>query len=97
MILDNIAKRVISPVLEKAKDGLDEEAAKLLVWRGWYALRRCLGTEVDMASNPETAADALGNSTVVYKKHYQKRKEVHSSVRQALTEVGSRISSRMVN
>src|SRR6185437_16131125 len=42
--LDNLAKRVIRPTLDKAKEGLEQEQAELLTWKGWYSLRRFAGT-----------------------------------------------------
>src|SRR5262249_51856678 len=71
VILDNLAKRVIRPALEN----------KGLTWKGWYALRRFHGTQVRMHSNNETGAKALGNSKVVFDKHYLKPTEVLPDVR----------------
>ena len=75
VILDNLAKRVIRPVLEK----------KGLVWKGWYSLRRFLGTETRMhCDSSETTAKALGNTRAVADKHYVKPTEVLPDVRKAV-------------
>jgi integrase len=72
--LDNLAKRVIRPAL--LKTGLS--------WPGWYSLRRFHGTQVRMKSNIETAADAMGNTKEVAKKHYIKPAAVPPDVRRAV-------------
>ena len=74
VILDNLAKRGIRPILEKAK----------LTWKGWYALRRFHGTEVRMESNSDTGSKALGNSKEVFDKHYLKPTAVLPDVRKAV-------------
>jgi hypothetical protein len=77
VILDNLAKRVIRPTLEKAG----------LFWKGWYALRRFHGTEVRMHSDSsETSAKALGNSKAVADKHYIKPTAVLPHVRRAVND-----------
>jgi integrase len=77
LVLDNVAKRVIRPTLEKAG----------LVWKGWYSLRRFHGTQVRMnANSSETAAKALGNSKEVFDKHYSKPTAVLPDVRRAVNE-----------
>jgi integrase len=81
VILDNLAKRVIRPALEKAK-------AKL-TWKGWYSLRRFHGTQVRMHSNSETGAKALGNSKAVFDKHYLKPTAVLPDVRIAVDQAVS--------
>jgi len=75
VILDNLAKRAIRPTLEKAG----------LTWRGWYALRRCHGTEVRKHTNGDTMAKALGNTKEVANKHYLKVTEVLPDVRRGVT------------
>jgi len=74
--LDNLARRVIRPILEKAG----------LSWPGWYSLRRFHGTEVPIQpdSSSETAAEALGNSKEVFKGHYLKPTTVLPDVRKAV-------------
>jgi integrase len=72
--LDNLAKRVIRPALEKAK----------LAWKGWYALRRFHGTQVRTKSTSDTASKALGNSKEVFDKHYLKPDAVLPDVRKAV-------------
>lgn len=79
VILDNLAKRVIRPVLEKAE----------IPWHGWYALRRFLGTQVRMASDGDTMAKALGNSKAVAEKHYLKPQTVLPDVRKAVNDAVS--------
>ena len=91
IILDNLAKRVIRPALEKAKEGMEQAQADLLTWKGWYSLRRFHGTDVTMESDAETGANALGNSKAVLKKHYLKPTDVLPAVRQAVKVVGSRL------
>jgi hypothetical protein len=59
IFFDNLSKRVVRPVLKKAK----------LTWKGWYSLRRFYGTVVRMESNSETGAKALGNTNEVFDKH----------------------------
>jgi hypothetical protein len=82
VILDNLAKRVIRPELEKANRNARESQAELLTWKGCYALRRFHGTEVRMKSNSETGAKALGNSKEVFDKHYLKPTAVLPDVRE---------------
>jgi hypothetical protein len=89
--LDNLAKRIIRPTLEKARKELDQEQAELLTWKGWYSLRRFHGTDVTESSDAETGANALGNSKAVLKKHYLKPTDVHPLVREAVKVVGSRL------
>jgi len=79
IILDNLATRVIRPALEKAE----------ITWKGWYALRRFLGTAVRMSSDGETMATALGNSKDVAKKHYLKPTAVLPDVRKAVNDAVS--------
>src|SRR5581483_2605849 len=98
--LDNMAKRVIVPSLKKCavcsalesdhkpEDGhafeLDESLPK---WHGWYSLRRFVGTEVRMhANSSETAAEALGNSKEVARKHYIEPTAVLPDVRKAVND-----------
>ena len=99
VILDNMAKRVIVPTLSKCvtcgksqaahgKEGhvfkLDESGTK---WRGWYSMRRFLGTQVRMhTESSETSAKALGNSKAVADKHYIKPTEVLPDVRRAVND-----------
>ena len=79
VILDNLAKRVIRPALEKAK----------IEWHGWYSLRRFHGTEVRMHADSETSAKALGNSKPVFEKHYLKPTAVLPDVRKAVNDAFS--------
>ena len=98
--LDNLAKRVIAPALQKCaacgvlkadhkpEDGhvfeLDQSLPK---WPGWYSLRRFHGTEVRMhANSSETTARALGNSKEVADKHYIKPTAVLPDVRKAVND-----------
>jgi len=75
VILDNLAKRVIRPALEK----------KELTWKGWYSLRRFLGTESRMhCDSSETTAKVLGNTSAVADKHYVKPTAVLPDVRKAV-------------
>ena len=79
VILDNMAKRSIRPVLAKAG----------LTWRGWYSMRRFLGTAVRMNADGETMAKALGNSKAVAEKHYLKPQAVLPDVRRAVNDAVS--------
>jgi len=79
IILDNMAKRVLRPVLEQAK----------IEWHGWYALRRFHGTQVRMHADSETSAKALGNSKAVADKHYIKPQTVLPDVRKAVNSAVS--------
>jgi len=79
IILDNMAKRVLRPVLEEAK----------IEWHGWYALRRFHGTQVRMHADSETSAKALGNSKAVADKHYIKPQTVLPDVRKAVNSAVS--------
>jgi integrase len=89
VILDNLAKRVIRPLLEKAKQQMDAKEAGLLTWKGWYSLRRFHGTQVRNYASSETSAKALGNTRAVFDKHYLKPTEVLPDVRQAVTQAVS--------
>jgi integrase len=102
VILDNMAKRVIVPAVEKcsvcrkskAEHGedtghdfnLDESLPR---WNGWYSLRRFVGTEVRMQADSETSAKALGNSKAVADKHYIKPQTVLPDVRKAVNDAFS--------
>ncbi len=79
IILDNLSKRRIRPVLEKAG----------VAWPEWYALRRFLGTAVRMHASSETMAKALGNSKAAAEKHYLKPKAVLPDVRKAVNDAVS--------
>ena len=83
VILDNMEKRSIAPVLNRCAICKESESAEhnghefqrdesLPAWHGWYLLRRFVGTEVRMKADSETSAKALGNSKAVADKHYIK-------------------------
>jgi integrase len=74
--LDNVAKRVIVATIKQ--HGLQ--------WRGWYSLRRFLGTQVRMHSDSEIASKALGNSRAVADRHYIKPETVLPDVRKAVND-----------
>jgi len=76
VILDNLSKRVIRPTLKEA--GIE--------WKGWYSLRRFLGTVVRMNADGDTMAKALGNSKAVAEKHYLKPTDVLPDVRRAVND-----------
>jgi len=95
--LDNMAKRVIMPTLERCavchEAKTDHDASHpfkrdetLPVWHGWYSMRRLLGTQVRMHSTSETSAKALGNSRDVAERHYIKPTEVLPDVRIAVNK-----------
>ena len=79
IILDNVAKRVIRPLLKAAK----------IERHGWYALRRFHGTEVRTHADSETRAKALGNSKAVADKHYIKPPTVLRDLRKAVNSAVS--------
>ena len=96
--LDNMAKRIIVPALERCsvcgelKAGheagghpfeLDESLPK---WHGWYSMRRFLGPQVRMHADSETSAKALGNSKAVADRHYIKPQTVLLDVRRAVND-----------
>jgi len=75
--LDNLARRVVRPVLKEAK----------IEWHSWYALRRFHGTEVRKESgSSDTASKALGNTKEVLDKHYLKQDGVLPDVRKAVKD-----------
>jgi len=94
--LDNMAKRVIVPALEKCavcgesktdhKGHPFERDKSLPEWHSWYSLRRFVGTEVRMHAGSETSAKALGNSKAVADKHYIKPQTVLPDVRKAVND-----------
>lgn len=97
--LDNLAKRVIVPAMEKCsacgksrgdhKSGVAhafELNESVPQWRGWYSLRRFHGTQIRVESNLETTAKALGNSKAVADRHYVKPKTVLPDVRKAVND-----------
>jgi integrase len=99
VILDNMAKRVIVPALEKCsvcqKSKADHEGESghdfqkdetLPRWNGWYSMRRFVGTEVRMHADSETSAKALGNSKAVADRHYIKPQTVLPDVRKAVND-----------
>ena len=63
--------------------------ASLPEWKGWYSLRRFVGTEVRMKADSETSAKALGNSKAVAEKHYIKPQTVLPDVRRAVNDAFS--------
>lgn len=98
-ILDNLAKRVIVPALENCSvcgeskadhaaitGHLFERNESLPKWKGWYSLRRFLGTAVRMNADGDTMARALGNSKAVAQKHYLKPTAVLPDVRRAVND-----------
>jgi integrase len=76
VILDNMAKRSIRPALKNAG----------IIWRGWYSMRRFLGTQVRMHADSEISAKALGNSRAVADRHYIKPQTVLPDVRKAVND-----------
>jgi integrase len=85
VILDNMAKRSIVPTLSR-----DTSLPK---WKGWYCLRRFVGTEVRMKANSETSAKALGNSKAVADRHYIKPQTVLPDVRKAVNDAFSGLTN----
>jgi len=61
-------------------------AEKEIEWKGWYSLRRFLGTAVRMNADGDTMAKALGNSKAVAEKHYLKPTAVLPDVRRAVND-----------
>lgn len=96
--LDNMAKRVIVPALEKcavcgalkadhkADDHRFEIDQSLPKWHGWYSMRRFLGTQVLMHADSEISAKALGNSKAVADRHYIKPETVLPDVCRAVND-----------
>jgi hypothetical protein len=94
--LDNMAKRVIVPALEKCavcgeskadhKGHPFERDKSLPEWHSWYSLRRFVGTEVRMHADSETSAKALANSKAVADKQYIKPQTVLPDVRKAVND-----------
>jgi len=85
VILDNMAKRSIVPTLSR-----DTSLPK---WKGWYSLRRFVGSEVRMKADSETSAKALGNSKAVADRHYIKPQTVLPDVRKAVNDAFSGLTN----
>jgi integrase len=73
--LDNLARRIVQPTLEKARLKAQDEATKArLQWHGWYALRRGVATALTAISKGSLAAKGLLRHTNVAttERHYIK-------------------------
>jgi integrase len=85
--LDNLAKRRLVPALKNPKNYPAPENAKLLVWRGWYSLRRGIATLTSsIERDPMAAKGLLRHSSVnTTLKHYIK--EVPEVTERAMQKV----------
>jgi integrase len=109
MSLDNLAKRVIQPAIEKCgvcklskdehkTDGhLFEQDKNLLVWRGWHAFRRGLGTNLHALGIPDKEIQAIlhhSNITVTQSSYIKALTESQVS---AMDLVGEEFENSSIN
>jgi integrase len=85
--LDNLAKRRLVPALKNPKNYDDPENVKLLVWKGWYSLRRGIATLTSAIElDPMAAKGLLRHSNLnTTLKHYIK--EIPEVTQRAMEKV----------